>query len=63
MSRQSCPVAKKKKLTPRIWGVTQGMARANVCVTHGKSCVTRHAKTNVCVTHGKSQGMQRQMHV
>ena len=30
------------------------------CVTHGKPCVTRHAKANACVTHGKPCG---HMHV
>ena len=33
--------------------VSQGMARPNACVTHGKPCVTRYAKANAYVTHGK----------
>ena len=33
--------------------VSQGIARPNACVTHGKPCVIRHAKENKCVTHGK----------
>ena len=32
---------------------SQGMARENACVAHGKPCVTRHAKVNACVTHGQ----------
>ena len=33
--------------------VSQGMARPNACVTHGKPCFIRYAKANACVTHGK----------
>ena len=33
--------------------VLQGMTRPKACVTHGKPCVTRHAKANACVTYGK----------
>ena len=29
--------------------VSQGMARTNACVTHGKPCVIRYAKANACV--------------